>query len=105
MLEASSSQPVSSALNTGAVPESPYINGFEIRASAGREALMKALHAAVDYRGDVTLQLRNGDPIVGYIFTLNGNAVDLYPKDSDQKQHVLIETISKLSFSGRDTAA
>lgn len=103
MLEASSSQPSSS--HSDATVTSVYTNGFEIRASAGREALMKALHAAVDYRGDVTLQLRNGDLIVGYIFTLNGNAVDLYPKDSDQKQHVLIETISKLSFTGRDTAA
>lgn len=77
--------------------------GVEVSASDGAR-FHSALDAAVDYRGDVTLSLRSGEDIVGFIFSLNGDIVDLYPKDSPSKRRVLSSEITKIAFTGRDTA-
>lgn len=73
--------------------------------------LQNALERAFDYRGDVTITLRNGEKIEGYIFdrrlgdTLDTSFVRLLPKGSPDKIRVAYADIAALAFTGRDTAA
>ena len=75
------------------------------------DEIRDALEKAFDYRGDITLTLRSGDKIEGYLFdrrngaTLADSVVRLYPKDSTEKKSVAYSEIAALAFSGRDTAA
>src|ERR1700682_2992716 len=78
---------------------------------ATEEELRIALEKAFDYRGDVTLTLKNNSKIEGYIFdrvsgdTLNTSFVRVLPKDSGQRVKVSYADIAAIAFSGRDTAA
>ena len=75
------------------------------------EELRIALEKAFDYRGDVTLTLKDHSKIEGYIFdrvsgpSLTTSFVRLIPKDSTQKLKIAYANIAALAFSGRDTAA
>lgn len=70
-----------------------------------------ALEKAFDYRGDVTLTLKDGRIVEGYIFDRRSGAaleqcvVRLFPKDRDEKLTVSYAQIARVVFSGRDTAA
>jgi hypothetical protein len=70
-----------------------------------------ALEKAFDYRGDVTITLKDGRSISGYIFdrrtgpTLNTSAVRIIPATERAKLTVSYSDIASLAFSGRDTAA
>ena len=78
---------------------------------AGEEDVRQALEKAFDYRGDVTITLKDGSKVEGYIFDrragkgLSDSTVRLYPKDSDQKLSITYADIAALAFTGRDTAA
>lgn len=78
---------------------------------ASEEDLRQALEKAFDYRGDVTITLKNGEKLEGYIFdrrtgrTLVDSVVRLYPKTGTQKISVSYADISALVFTGKDTAA
>ena len=78
---------------------------------AGEEELRIALEKAFDYRGDVTLTLKNQTKIEGYIFdritgpSLSASYVRVLPKESGQKLKIAYADIAKLAFTGRDTAA
>lgn len=82
-----------------------------IPALASDDELRAALEKAFDYRGDVTITLKNGTQVEGYIFDRqNGPAladshVRLYPKNFDTKITIAYSDIQALSFTGRDTAA
>jgi hypothetical protein len=75
------------------------------------EELRIALEKAFDYRGDVTLTLKDDSKVEGYIFdrvagpSLATSFVRLIPKDSNQKLKIAYANIAALAFSGRDTAA
>jgi hypothetical protein len=79
--------------------------------AASEEELRAGLEKAFDYRGDVTLSLRNGSTVEGYIFdrrngsTLQDSCVRLFPKNDPNKLTVPYSDIAGLAFSGRDTAA
>ncbi len=79
--------------------------------SATDEELRTGLEKAFDYRGDVTISLKDGSCIEGYIFdrqtgaTLSDSRVRLFPKDQDRKIAISYADIAGLTFSGRDTAA
>ncbi|HKV05870.1 MAG TPA: hypothetical protein VJO53_12305 [Candidatus Acidoferrales bacterium] len=71
-----------------------------------------ALEKAFDYRGDLTITLKNGRKIEGYVFDrrMKGPAlsecfVRVMPKDSAEKLSLPYSEIAALTFSGRDTAA
>lgn len=70
-----------------------------------------ALEKAFDFRGDVTITLKNGTQVEGYIFdrqsgtTLADSRVRLYPKNFDTKIAIAYSDIQALAFTGRDTAA
>ena len=78
---------------------------------ASEEELRIALEKAFDYRGDVTLTLKDNSRIEGYIFdrvagkTLTASFVRVMPKDSNEKLKVCYANIAALSFTGKDTAA
>lgn len=74
------------------------------RISADSSDFQAALRAAVDYRGDTTFILRNGEPIEGFLFTLNGECAELFPVDSEEKRQVLLSEIEEIVFSGADEA-
>jgi hypothetical protein len=79
--------------------------------SASDEELRTGLEKAFDYRGDVTITLKDGSRIEGYIFdrqpgaTLADSRVRLFPKDQDRKIAISYADIAGLTFSGRDAAA
>ena len=78
---------------------------------ATEEELCIALEKAFDYRGDVTLTLKDGSKIEGYIFdrtsgpSLSTSYVRVIPKEAGQKLKIPYAEIAALAFSGRDTAA
>lgn len=71
-----------------------------------------ALEKAFDYRGDVTITLKDGSRVEGYVFdrrcegpSLMDSQVRLFPKDRDEKVAVRYSDIARLEYTGRDTAA
>jgi hypothetical protein len=78
---------------------------------ATEEELRVALEKAFDYRGDVTITLRDHSKIEGYIFdrvsgaTLAASFVRIIPANSGQRQKIAYDNIAALAFSGRDPAA
>jgi hypothetical protein len=78
---------------------------------ASDDELRAALEKAFDYRGDITITLKSGEKIEGYIFdrrsgaTLNDSLVRLFPKTRDEKVAVRYADIARLEFTGKDTAA
>ena len=79
--------------------------------SATEAELLDVLEKAFDYRGDVTLTLKDGSNVEGYIFdrriesTLAASVVRLFPKTDPKKITVSCANIAGLAFTGRDTAA
>lgn len=82
-----------------------------IPALATEAEVREALEKAFDYRGDVTITLKNGTAVEGYIFdrrngpTLAESCVRLFPKNEPKKISVAYSDIAGLAFTGRDTAA
>src|SRR5260370_39589897 len=69
------------------------------------------LETAFDYRGDVTITLKDNSRIEGYIFdrvvgsSLSTSFVRVLPQDSNQKLKIAYADIAALAFTGKDTAA
>jgi len=78
---------------------------------AGDDDLRQALEKALDYRGDVTLTLKNGERIEAFIFnrhtaqTLADSYVDYFTPKAPEKRKVSYSEIARLEFSGKDRAA
>ena len=78
---------------------------------ATEEEIRTALEKAFDYRGDVTITLKNETQVEGYIFdrqngrTLADSRVRVLPKNGDAKIAIPYSEIQALAFTGRDTAA
>jgi len=76
---------------------------------ATKEELYDALDKAFDYRGDITITLKDGSTLVGYVFNRTSNVpepyIDMYPADKDEKTKVFYKDIAGLAFTGFDTAA
>ena len=76
------------------------------------DEIRTAFEKAFDYRGDVTLTLKDGSKVEGYIFdrrsdgkTLADCSVRLFPKNHDKKIAVSYSNVARVEFTGRDTAA
>jgi hypothetical protein len=69
----------------------------------------EAIELAFDYRGDVTLELKSGVRMEGYVFNRDAKAplpsLDLFPKGAPGVQHVLYSDIVSIAFTGEDTAS
>ena len=78
---------------------------------ASDEEIHAAFEKAFDYRGDVTLTLKDGSQINGYVFdrrsgkTLADSAVRIIPSTERTKMTIPYADIAALAFTGRDTAA
>jgi hypothetical protein len=100
------------------IEELDVVPGFEhqnlqgkVFDAASEEELREGLERAFDYRGDVTITLKNGNAVEGYIFdrrngaSLADSSVRLFPKNDPKKISVAYSEIAGLAFTGRDTAA
>jgi len=83
-----------------------------VPAMATDDEIREALEKAFDFRGDITLTLKDGRKIEGYIFDrrckgprLDDCFVRMMPKDSAEKMTTSYREIAGLAFTGRDTAA
>jgi hypothetical protein len=86
-----------------------------IPALATESEVREALEKAFDYRGDVTLTLKNGSIVEGYLYdrrslpTLEASVVRIIPtpKPGAPVERVMISyaDIAAIQFTGRDTAA
>ncbi len=78
---------------------------------ATERELRAALEQAFDYRGDVTMTLKSGESVVGYVFdrrlgkSLAESCVRVLPQESSRKRDISYAEIAALAFTGRDTAA
>jgi hypothetical protein len=78
---------------------------------ASEEDVRVALEKAFDYRGDVTVTLKNGSKIEGYIFdrvtgpTIQASFVRVLPANSAPRVKIAYADIAALAFTGRDPAA
>ncbi len=79
---------------------------------ASEVEIREALEKAFDYRGDLTITLKDGRKIAGYLFdrratgaTLEECTVRVMPKDQPGKISIRYSEIAGLAFDGRDTAA
>jgi hypothetical protein len=108
------------------VPDSPPIDpdslehapGFShaqlegaVLAGSSESEIRQAVEAAFDYRGDVTVKLKDGRSIEGFIFDRRVNAANLADcsarlvDKTGGKTRVAYPDIAEIAFSGKDTAA
>jgi transcriptional antiterminator Rof (Rho-off) len=70
--------------------------------------LAEAVELAFDYRGDVTLSLKSGESLSGYLFNRQVNGSDSYlevfPANSSDTRHVRYDQVAAIAFTGEDTA-
>jgi hypothetical protein len=82
-----------------------------VPALAGENELRAALEQAFGYRGDVTITLKSGESVVGYVFdrrpgkSLADSYVRVLPEESHQRRDIAYAEIAALAFTGRDPAA
>ena len=82
-----------------------------IPALATEAEIREALEKAFDYRGDITVTLKDGSRVEGYLFdrrqgqTLAQSFIRIIPLDNQGKVNVAYSDIAALAFTGRDTAA
>jgi hypothetical protein len=79
---------------------------------ASEEEIRTAFEKAFDYRGDLTITLKDGQTVEGYIFDRRANSprlsecvVRMMPKDRPGKVAIAYSDIAALAFTGRDSAA
>jgi transcriptional antiterminator Rof (Rho-off) len=70
--------------------------------------LAEAVELAFDYRGDVTVSLKSGEFLSGYLFNRQVSGSDsfleVFPSDSSQARHIRYDQIATIAFTGEDTA-
>ncbi len=82
-----------------------------IPALASDQEICEALEKAFDYRGDITVTLKDGNKITGYLFdrrtgkSLAESFLRMIPSTSQAKLNIPYSDVAALAFSGRDTAA
>ncbi|MFY9689738.1 MAG: hypothetical protein WA369_09475 [Candidatus Acidiferrales bacterium] len=83
-----------------------------IPSTATDPEIREALEKAFDYRGDITITLKDGRAIEGYVFdrkskgaSLADCTIRLMPKNELGKLTIAYTEIAALAFTGRDTAA
>lgn len=76
-------------------------------ASAAETA--EAIDLAFDYRGDVTLELRAGESLKGYIYNRLATGahpvIEMFPTDSPAPRQIPYAEIASIAFTGADTAS
>lgn len=89
----------------------PALRQGDVITAAAPDELRRAFDEALDYRGDVTLVLRDGRRIEGYLFdriqgpSLAESWARILRSADGVKDRIRYDEISELHFSGKDTAA
>lgn len=84
------------------LPARPTLKGTEV--AVGNQ-LAGGVEQAFDYRGDVTITLRTGELVEGYIFDRQQQSATLrIMTKPGEKMAVKYDDIERLSFTGRDMA-
>jgi hopanoid biosynthesis associated radical SAM protein HpnH len=94
-------KPHKTLVQISAAVAKPTLQGTEI---AAKEKLADGVEQAFDYRGDVTVQLKSGDKLEGYIFDRGSSRIRILLKSASKKVTVPVNDIEQLSFTGRDMA-
>jgi hopanoid biosynthesis associated radical SAM protein HpnH len=72
------------------------------------KALRAATDAAFDYRGDVTVCLKSGETLDGYVFNRvasdDGGILEMLPKEELEARVIAFAEIASLAFTGKDMA-
>ncbi len=83
-----------------------------IPAMASEDEVRGALEKAFDYRGDLTITLKDGQTVDGYVFDRRAESallsecrVRVIPKDQSTKVSISYSDIAALAFTGKDSAA
>ena len=111
-------QPIARPANNGPEGEDEKL-GFAhenlegwIPALASESEIREALEKAFDYRGDLTVTLKNGDKLEGYLFDRRNDGATLaecyarmIPKGGREKIRISYSDVAALAFTGKDTAA
>ena len=91
--------------SVGGVAGSPEGRVFQ---PASFAELTEAVELAFDYRGDVTVSLKTGESLSGYLFNRevdgSGSYLELFPSDSSPARQIRYEQIASIAFTGEDTA-
>jgi hopanoid biosynthesis associated radical SAM protein HpnH len=64
-----------------------------------------SLRAAFDYRGDVTLTLRGGDQVEGFVTNVSDREIFIWEKAARSARPIAIDWIHQVALTGRDPAA
>ncbi|HZQ70317.1 MAG TPA: hypothetical protein VFA68_17455 [Terriglobales bacterium] len=79
---------------------------------ASENEIREALEKAFDYRGDLTITLKDGRHVEGYLFDRRSDGAGLkdcfvrvMPKNQNDKLKIAYTEIAALAFTGKDTAA
>ena len=83
------------------------LEGLALRPTTNEELVM-AVEQAFDYRGDVTIDLKSGGHLIGYVFSRiknDSNAyIEIFPTNGTDQIKILLDDIAAIIFSGKDTA-
>jgi hypothetical protein len=70
--------------------------------------LEEAVELAFDYRGDVTIELKSGQAVDGYLFNRevreSGSWLEVFPADRAEILRFRYDEVSAIAFTGEDTA-
>jgi hopanoid biosynthesis associated radical SAM protein HpnH len=75
-----------------------------LQGAEAKDRIADAIEEAFDYRGDVTVQLKNGERIEGYLFDRDAASERIRLMVKGRKQTVRYAEIDRIAFSGRDMA-
>jgi transcriptional antiterminator Rof (Rho-off) len=91
--------------SSGGVIGSPEGRVFQ---PASVAELAEAVELAFDYRGDVTVSLKSGESLSGYLYNREINGSDSYlevfPSDRTDARRIRYDQIAAIAFTGEDTA-
>ncbi len=83
------------------------LEGRVFRPSSSAETA-EAVELAFDYRGDVTLELKSGETLMGYLFNRDDAAADpwieVFPAANPGSRRIAYRDILSIGFTGDDTA-
>ncbi|MBI3299737.1 MAG: hypothetical protein HYZ75_16345 [Elusimicrobia bacterium] len=74
--------------------------------------LLKQIEAAYDYRGHVSIVLKDGKTLEGFVFNRikksprvpDGDYIDVMVKDSEQKRRLRFDELASIGMSGKNFA-
>ncbi len=76
------------------------------------DELKEQIEVAFNYRGHVTVSFQDGNTVVGYLCNriyasekiADGDYVELFPKDSDEKKRFPMDSLKSIELSGKNAS-